>query len=70
MRKILEIIMNNEYYLQYDYSRSLESYLSEWRAQNVAYSLYKKGDWANQTRSADFNKNLTKDPFWYLYWLF
>lgn len=27
MRKILEIIMNNEYYRQYDYSRSLESCL-------------------------------------------
>ena len=70
MRKILEIIMNNEYYRQYGYSRSLESYLSEWRAHNAAYSLHKKGDWADRTRSVDFNKNLKDDPFWYLYWLF
>ena len=70
MKKILEIIMSTEYYQDYGFSRSLNSYLSEWNAHNFAYSVYKKGDWGEQTRSVDLNKNLRDDAFWYLYWLF
>ena len=70
MKRILNIIMNSDTYKSYGYSRTEKSYLSEWKAHNAAYSLYKKGNWADQTRSVDFNKNLKDDPFWYVYWLF
>ena len=70
MKRILNIIMNSEDYKSFGYTRTLKSYLSEWKAHNFAYSLYKKGDWGACSKSVDFNKNLKDDSFWYIYWLF
>ena len=70
MKRILNIIMNSDDYKSFGYTLTLKSYLSEWKAHNFAYSLYKKGDWGECTRSTDFNKNLKDNSFWYIYWLF
>ena len=70
MKRILNIIMNSDTYKFYGYSRTEKSYLSEWKAHNAAYSLYKKGEWGDRTKSVNLNKNLKDDDFWFLYWLF
>lgn len=70
MIRILELIMESEEYKYHGYNRTLESYKSEWRAHNFAYSIYPFGEWGKHTRSVDLNKNLKDDPFRYLYWLF
>lgn len=37
--KILEIIMQSKEYINYGYSRSIDSYQSEWQVHNIAYNL-------------------------------
>ena len=55
--RVLELIMDSDEYKNYNYNRTLDSYKSEWKAHNVAYYLYKKGDWGIRTGSVDLNKN-------------
>ena len=63
MINILEIIMKNELYAKYNYYRTRESYIKEWKAHNFAYFLTK----IKNAKDVDLNKNLEDDGWAWIY---
>ncbi len=53
MRYVLSKIMTSENYKKYGYSRSMKSYLAEWKFHNFCYNL---GFAKSHTAEVDFNK--------------
>lgn len=69
-KKIMQIIMKNDFYIKYGYYRDIGSYISEWNAHNFVYTLWPWGEIGERARSVNLNYNLEDDKFHKIYPLF
>ena len=62
-RKVLEYIMQSEFYSQKVYQRTIDSMIIEWQAHNELYTVSRH----SRLKSTDFDKNSEKMTKWDYY---